>query len=80
MEHFLSQVEVGYQFSVIRFNSQPVAALRQAQGPVLETQQPLFELVEAHQPLTKQIGRSFVYPALKRIYFLSKQKDLPCDF
>ena len=41
MEHFLSQVEVGYQFSVIRFNSQPVAALRQAQGPIVEALQPL---------------------------------------
>ena len=67
-------------FAPVGVLQQPVAALRQAQGPVLETQQPLFELVEAHQPLTKQIGRSFVYPALKRIYFLSKQKDLPCDF
>ncbi|WP_078775796.1 hypothetical protein [Fibrobacter intestinalis] len=52
MEHFLSQVEVGYQFSVISFNSQPVAALRQAQGPVVEALQPLVaEPVEALQPL-----------------------------
>ncbi|WP_143394513.1 hypothetical protein [Fibrobacter intestinalis] len=67
-------------FAPVGVLRQPVAALRQAQGPVLEAQQSLVELVEAHQSLTKKIGRCFIYPALKRIYFLSKQKDLSCDF
>ncbi len=55
MEHFLSQVEVGYQFSVISFNSQPVAALRQAQGPIVEALQPL--VGEPAEPWLVHLGK-----------------------
>ncbi len=76
----LCVIEDGFADFFLAMTFAPVGVLQQPVAEPVEAQQSLVELVEAHQSLTKKIGRCFVYPALKRIYFLSKQKDLPCDF